>query len=76
MLAGRKYTLPIYEYTPLQIKQTITGYGKADKAQVQGMVQRLLSLAERPRPDDTADALAVAICTLHNAGRTPAVGGL
>jgi crossover junction endodeoxyribonuclease RuvC len=55
------------EYTPLAIKQAITGYGKADKAQVQEMVRLLLSLDEVPRPDDAADALAVAICHLHQA---------
>jgi crossover junction endodeoxyribonuclease RuvC len=61
MLAGRKGKLPIYEYTPLQIKQTVTGYGKADKKQVQEMVRIQLGLAEIPKPDDCADALAAAI---------------
>lgn len=61
MLAGRKYTLPIYEYTPLQIKQTITGYGKADKKQMQEMVRLHLRLKQIPKPDDAADALAAAI---------------
>ena len=61
MLAGRKGGLPIYEYTPLQIKQTITGYGKADKKQVQEMVRIQLGLNEIPKPDDCADALATAI---------------
>ena len=55
------------EYTPLTIKQAITGYGKADKAQMQEMVRLLLGLDEVPRPDDAADALAVAICHLHQA---------
>jgi crossover junction endodeoxyribonuclease RuvC len=53
------------EYTPLEIKQAVTGYGGADKHQVQQMVMTLLGLAEIPRPDDAADALAVAICHLH-----------
>jgi len=61
MLAGRKGGLPIYEYTPLQIKQTVTGYGKAAKKQVQEMVRIQLGLAEVPQPDDCADALAAAI---------------
>lgn len=59
--------LPICEYTPLQIKQAITGYGQADKHQVQEMVRLLLSLPEIPRPDDAADGLAVSICHHHSA---------
>lgn len=61
MLAGRKARLEIAEYTPLQIKQTLTGYGKADKKQVQEMVRVQLKLTETPKPDDCADALAAAI---------------
>lgn len=61
MLAGRKAKLPIGEYTPLQIKQTLTGYGKADKKQMQEMVRLQLNLKEIPKPDDAADALAAAI---------------
>lgn len=61
MLAGRKAGLPIAEYTPLQIKQTITGYGKADKKQMQEMVRLQLGLKEIPKPDDAADGLAAAI---------------
>ena len=61
MLAGRKGRLPIHEYTPLQIKQTVTGYGKADKKQVQEMVKIQLGLKQVPKPDDCADALAAAI---------------
>jgi crossover junction endodeoxyribonuclease RuvC len=61
MLTGRKARMPIAEYTPLQIKQTLTGYGKADKKQVQMMVQMQLSLKDLPKPDDCADALAAAI---------------
>ena len=57
--------LRIAEYTPMQIKQAVTGYGSADKHQVQQMVQRLLDLPDVPRPDDAADAAAVAICCLH-----------
>lgn len=61
MLAGSKGGLEISEYTPLQIKQTLTGYGKADKKQVQEMVKIQLGLNQIPRPDDAADALAAAI---------------
>lgn len=61
MLTGRKAKLPIAEYTPNEIKQTLTGYGKADKKQVQEMVRIQLGLAEIPKPDDCADALATAI---------------
>lgn len=61
MLTGRKARLPIAEYTPMQIKQTLTGYGKADKKQVQEMVRIHLGLKDIPKPDDCADALAAAI---------------
>jgi crossover junction endodeoxyribonuclease RuvC len=61
MLTGKQAKLKIEEYTPLQIKQTITGYGKADKKQVQEMVRIQLGLTEVPKPDDCADALAAAI---------------
>lgn len=61
MLAGRKGKLPIAEYTPMQIKQSVTGYGNADKKQVQEMVRIQLGLTEVPKPDDCADALGAAI---------------
>jgi len=61
MLTGRRAKLPIHEYTPQQIKQTLTGYGKADKKQMQEMVRVQLALTEVPKPDDCADALAAAI---------------
>lgn len=61
MLTGRRARLPIHEYTPQQIKQTLTGYGKADKKQVQEMVRIQLGLKDVPKPDDCADALAAAI---------------
>lgn len=61
MLTGRKAKLSIAEYTPLQIKQSLTGYGKADKKQVQEMVRLQLNLQSIPKPDDAADALAAAI---------------
>lgn len=62
LLACKKHLLKSYEYTPLQVKQAVAGYGKAEKEQVQEMVKRLLCLKEIPKPDDTADALAMAIC--------------
>lgn len=62
LLAIAQMGKPFYEYTPLQIKQAITGYGKADKKQMQKMVQVLLNLESIPKPDDAADALAVALC--------------
>lgn len=67
LLAGAKQAIPVFEYTPLQVKQAVTGYGRADKNQVQQMVKTLLNLKEVPKPDDTADALAVAICHAHSA---------
>jgi crossover junction endodeoxyribonuclease RuvC len=59
--------MPVYEYTPLEVKQAVAGYGGADKNQVQQMVRALLGLQDIPKPDDAADALAVAICHLHSA---------
>ncbi len=67
MLALANANLPITEYKPLEIKQAITGHGGADKLQMQHMVKLLLNLNDIPRPDDAADALAVAICHLHSA---------
>ena len=67
ILACRAAGVPIYEYTPLQIKQAVAGYGRADKQQVIRMVTTFLSLREPPSPDDTADALAAAVCH-HYAG--------
>jgi crossover junction endodeoxyribonuclease RuvC len=66
LLAGAQLGIPIYEYTPLQVKQAVVGYGKADKIQVQQMVKRLLGLDKIPKPDDTADALAIAVCHAHS----------
>lgn len=57
--------LPVAEYTPLQVKQSVVGYGRAEKQQVQYMVKTMLNLKEIPKPDDAADALAIAICHLH-----------
>ncbi|MDO4542337.1 MAG: crossover junction endodeoxyribonuclease RuvC [Bacillota bacterium] len=62
LLAGAHSSVPIFEYTPLQVKQGIVGYGRADKKQVQFMVKTMLNMSDIPRPDDAADALAIAIC--------------
>lgn len=66
LLAAQQNGLEIFEYTPLQIKQAITGYGKADKPQMQEMVRILMNLKEVPKPDDCADAIAAAICHSMN----------
>lgn len=66
LLAAQKYKVPIYEYTPLQVKQAVVGYGKATKEQVIYMTKNILGIREKIKPDDTADALAVAICTAHS----------
>lgn len=68
LLAARQAQVPIYEYSPLQVKQSIAGYGKATKGQVQEMMRRLLQLKNIPKPDDAADALAIALCHAHSAG--------
>lgn len=62
LLAASQTKKPCHSFTPLQVKQAVTGYGQAEKRQVQIMVQKLLKLDELPRPDDAADALAVALC--------------
>jgi crossover junction endodeoxyribonuclease RuvC len=66
ILAGVQQGLPVSEYTPLQVKQAIVGYGRAEKKQVQEMVRIFLKLSAVPKPDDVADALAVAICHAHS----------
>ena len=68
LLAAQQAGVPIYEYTPLQVKTAVTGYGKARKHQVMEMTRRLLHLKEVPKPDDTADALAIAITHTQAAG--------
>ncbi len=62
LLMGKQHGMELYEYTPLQIKMALTGYGRADKKQVQEMVRVILGLKEVPKPDDCADALAAALC--------------
>ena len=65
LLTAQQAGVPTSEYTPMQVKQGVTGYGRAEKAQVMEMTRRLLNLKTVPKPDDTADALAVAICHAH-----------
>ena len=68
LLAATIHGIPIYEYTPLQIKSAVTGYGRSEKKQVMDMVKKILSLEKIPKPDDTADALAIAVCHAHSSG--------
>ena len=68
LLSAMNAGLEIGEYTPLQVKQAVTGYGRADKNQVQQMTKAMLGLDKVPKPDDTADALAIAICHAHSRG--------
>ncbi len=75
MLAGADGGLPVYEYTPLQVKQAVVGFGRAEKAQVQYMVKTILNLPDKPKPDDVADALAVAICHTHYYKAAKITGG-
>lgn len=65
LLAAAQHALPVLEYGPHEVKVAVTGYGRAEKLQVQRMVQAVLGMADLPRPDDAADALAVAICVAH-----------
>ncbi len=67
LLELEKAGIPVYEYTPMQVKQAVAGYGKAEKRQVMLMTQRLLKMKEIPRPDDAADALALALCHARSA---------
>ena len=66
LLSAGQEKIKLAEYTPLEVKLAVTGYGKADKRQVQHMVKALLGLAEIPKPDDAADALAIAICHINS----------
>ena len=65
LLAAEQRNIPVAEYTPNQVKQAITGSGRADKRQMQEMIKRLLRLTEIPKPDDAADALSIALCHIH-----------
>jgi crossover junction endodeoxyribonuclease RuvC len=66
LLSAVNAGVPFFEYTPLQVKQAVVGYGRADKGQVQQMVKAILSLSSVPKPDDVADALAIAVCHAHS----------
>ena len=66
LATSAKHNLPLVEYTPLQVKQALTGYGRADKKQIQKIVKSVLKLKDIPKPDDSADALAIAICAAHS----------
>ena len=66
LIAASKTKTPIFEYTPLQVKQGVVGYGRADKKQVQMMVKTILKLEKIPKLDDTTDAIAIAICHAHS----------
>ncbi len=68
LLAAKKAGVEVFEYTPLQVKQSVVGYGRAEKKQVQEMTRVILNLNAVPKPDDTADALALAICHGHASG--------
>lgn len=74
MVAAANYKIPISEYTPLQVKQSITGYGRAEKKQMQNMVKIILGLNVIPKPDDAADALALAICHAHSSKMNKMLG--
>lgn len=67
LIVGCKKCIPTFEYTPLQIKQAVTGYGRADKMQVQKMVKAILNIETLPKLDDTTDSMAAAICHAHSA---------
>jgi len=75
LLAAAEAGLPLHEYKPLEVKQTVAGYGGADKRQVQEMVRMLLHLEQVPEPDDAADAVAVAVCHVHSARMRALIGG-
>jgi crossover junction endodeoxyribonuclease RuvC len=69
LMVVERFGLPVSEYTPMQVKQAITGYGKSEKAEIQHTLIDLLSLEKKPTPDDAADGLALAVCHYHHAGR-------
>lgn len=76
ILAAVQKSLPVAEYTPMQVKQAVVGYGKAEKKQVQEMVRMFLKLQATPKPDDVADALAVAICHAHSSTLLHKINGV
>jgi crossover junction endodeoxyribonuclease RuvC len=76
LLAAAQRGLPVSEYTPMQVKQAVAGYGAAEKKQVQEMVRLMLKLQKAPKPDDVADALAVAICHAHSSALNDRLNGV
>ncbi len=70
LLAAGQFKIPLVEYSPLEIKKAVVGYGRADKAQIQAMVRTLLNLKEKPQPHDAADALAIALCHAFHGSRS------
>ncbi len=76
MLAAVEAGVPIFEYTPAEVKQSVVGYGRAEKGQVQSMVQLLLGLSDPPTPFDASDALAIAVCHLHRVNLRGVAGPL
>lgn len=68
LLEGARAGMEVFEYTPIQVKQAVVGYGRAEKHQVQHMIKAILSLKEIPKPDDVADALAIAVCHANSSG--------
>ena len=75
ILAGEEHDIPMFEYTPLQVKKAVVGYGQATKKQVMEMVRRLLEMEQAPKPDDAADALAIAICHARSSRSLLTKGG-
>ena len=75
LLALAQRNVPFFEYTPAQVKQAVTGYGRAEKRQVMEMTRSLLKLKKIPRPDDAADALAAAVCHAHSAASRMLIDG-
>ena len=76
MLAAVEAGVPIFEYTPAEVKRVVVGYGRAEKPQVQQMIKMMLRLAEPPSPHDAADALAVAVCHIHSQPSPRAAGAI
>ena len=76
IIVGCKKGIPTYEYTPLQIKQAVTGYGRADKIQVQKMVKSILNVEKLPKLDDTTDSMAAAICHAHSMKFSSPIGSI
>jgi crossover junction endodeoxyribonuclease RuvC len=74
LMVLERFALPVYEYTPMQVKQAITGYGKSEKAEIQHTLVELLGLDKKPTPDDAADGLALAVCHYHHVGRLAHLG--